>query len=151
MITAYQIHSRPRMYRTMPACHCDGSSTPSHAKDTATARIVKNMVILGLEYRGEWIRIVQDRQKHVPPRAIVSPCTDEQEDSGLQREADTIREQDDGVDCAERWSQEVTFSSSGDLLSRTRPRKGSTQSVPEPQAALNGGWLGSYPARYSRF
>ena len=39
---------QPKIYRAMPARHFEGSSTPSHAKETPTARQVKKIVIFGL-------------------------------------------------------------------------------------------------------
>lgn len=35
----------------------------------------------------------------LPPPPVVCPSADEQENGGLERKADTIRQQDDGVDC----------------------------------------------------
>lgn len=39
---------RQRMYNATPAFQCAGSSTPSQAKDTPTARRVKKIVMFGL-------------------------------------------------------------------------------------------------------
>lgn len=40
---------RPSMYRATPVCHFEGSSTANQAKEIATARMVKNIVMFGLK------------------------------------------------------------------------------------------------------
>ena len=47
------LYLRPMMYKATPAFHLDASSTPSQAKETATATIVKNIVMLGLQKGGK--------------------------------------------------------------------------------------------------
>lgn len=51
----------PRIYKTMPARHLDGSSTPSHAKDTPTAARVKNIVMLGLRCVQQEVTLQENR------------------------------------------------------------------------------------------
>ena len=81
------------MYRATPASHLDASSTPSHANETATARIVKNIVMFGL---GVTVRSIQDgsehQHAHIPPSSIVRPSPDHEQDHGLQGEADAVGE-----------------------------------------------------------
>ncbi len=67
------VYIQPRVYRATPACHLEGSSTPSHAKDTETASKVKKIVMLGL--RGG---VLSDHRrgslrKRVPPGAVICP------------------------------------------------------------------------------
>ena len=53
----------------------------------------------------------------VPPGAIVGPCAYEQQNNGLQREANTIGEQDDRVHC--RYRHVVSATSGVSFVART--------------------------------
>ena len=80
-----------------PACHLEGSSTPSHAKEIATATSVNMMVMLGLGPRQTVACIIGCTES--PPLTIVRPGSNEEKQDCLDGETDAVREENDRIDC----------------------------------------------------
>ena len=78
---------------------------------------------------------------------IVSPRSDDEKQDCLDSETDTVREENNRVDCrmvnGELLATVVTVVATQYELSLMRPRYGSTQPVPLPHGAEYGGYAGS--------
>lgn len=77
-----------------------------------------------------------------PPLTIVRPRSNDEKQDCLDGKTDTVREENDGVNCEGVNDEPLAFTLRYGL-SLIRPRYGSTQPVPLPHGAEYGGYAGS--------